>query len=167
MKLKQRAIMLLILFVFFLSLFLMETQLSLADSKTAPNLHLDAVTIQRPPATVQHNLSNQHEIHTNKEIHDNHSNLKTYGLKMSSEVASKDPWEIWRGWVTPNFLYPNGSFYSEEMNHILASMASSPITAFDVGHKGTQLKATVMLGKQRTVFKPKRYSASHPPSSML
>ena len=59
--------------------------------------------------------------------------------------------------MTPDALYPQDAFYSEEMNHILAVMATAPITSFGVGHKGTQLKATAMLGAQRTVFKPKRF----------
>lgn len=77
-------------------------------------------------------------------------------LKVSSLVSSKDPWAIWERWVKPDYLYPEEAFYSEEMNHILAVMATSPITSFGVGHRGTQLKATAMLGAQRTVFKPKR-----------
>ena len=76
--------------------------------------------------------------------------------KVSPLVSSEDAWTIWEGWVQPDFLYPQDAFYSEEMNHILAAMATSPITSFGVGHKGTQLKATVMMGPQRAVFKPKR-----------
>ena len=43
------------------------------------------------------------------------------------------------------------------MDNILVALASSPVTQFDLGHRGTQLKATLYLeGGQRTVFKPKR-----------
>ena len=73
------------------------------------------------------------------------------------EVAQKDPWEIWKGWVKPDYLYPEGAFWSDEMNYILNAMATAPITSFGVGHKGTQLKASLFLGKQRTAFKPMRY----------
>ena len=72
------------------------------------------------------------------------------------EVAKRDPWEIWQSWVKPNYLYPEDAFWSDEMNHILRTMATAPITQFGVGHKGTQLKATLMLDKQRTAFKPQR-----------
>lgn len=72
------------------------------------------------------------------------------------EVAKRDPWEIWEDWVKPNYLYPDDAFWSNEMNHILRTLAMAPITQFGVGYKGTQLKATLMLNKHRTVFKPKR-----------
>lgn len=84
------------------------------------------------------------------------------GLELSvpPEIAELNPWGIWRGWVEENTLYPQEAFYSDEMNHILATMATANITSFGVGVKGTQLKATAMLGNQRTVFKPKRYRLS-------
>ena len=71
-------------------------------------------------------------------------------------IVRIDPWRVWNGWVTPDHFYPEGVFYSEEMNQILNAMATSPVTELGVGYKGTQLKATMMLGGQRTVFKPKR-----------
>ena len=44
------------------------------------------------------------------------------------------------------------------MRDILLHMATAPIVRFDVGYKGTQLKALVELeGGQLAVFKPKRY----------
>ena len=73
-------------------------------------------------------------------------------VKDSPEVA----WEIWQKWVKPDYLYPENAFWSDEMNQILTAMATAPITSFGVGHKGTQLKATVMLGEQKTAFKPMR-----------
>lgn len=70
-------------------------------------------------------------------------------------MAGSNPWEIWRRWVHEDRLYPEGMFRSERMNHILNSMATEQITSMGVGYKGTQLKASVMLGKQKAVFKPK------------
>ena len=89
-----------------------------------------------------------------KPVDDNHKG----GLSLSvpPEVAELNPWSIWRGWVEENSLYPQEAFFSDEMNHILATMATGNITSFGLGSKGTQLKATAMLGVQRTVFKPKR-----------
>ena len=78
-------------------------------------------------------------------------------LSVPAEIAELNPWAIWRGWVEENTLYPNEAFYSDEMNHILATMATADITSFGLGSRGTQLKATAMLGSQKTVFKPKRY----------
>ena len=77
-------------------------------------------------------------------------------ISISPEIAELNPWAIWRGWVQENTLYPKEVFYSDEMNHILATMATANITSFGLGSRGTQLKATAMLGTQKTVFKPKR-----------
>ena len=81
-----------------------------------------------------------------------HINETATPIKNSSEMA----WEIWQKWVKPNYLYPEDAFWSDEMNQILNAMATAPITSFGVGHKGTQLKATMMLGEQKTAFKPMR-----------
>ena len=82
-------------------------------------------------------------------------------LSVPAEISELNPWSIWRGWVQENSLYPQEAFYSDEMNHILATMATGNITSFGLGSRGTQLKATAMLGNQRTVFKPKRYILYH------
>jgi hypothetical protein len=69
-----------------------------------------------------------------------------------------EPWDIWKGWVKPHVLYPEGSFFSLQMDLILESLEMYPITSFDVGYRGTQLKAGLYLeGNQRAVFKPMRY----------
>ena len=66
-------------------------------------------------------------------------------------------WKIWAGWVKPDVFYKPKDFWSSSMDNILVALASSPVTQFDLGHRGTQLKATLYLeGGQRTVFKPKR-----------
>ena len=68
-----------------------------------------------------------------------------------------EPWDIWKGWVKPHVLYPEGSFFSLQMDLILESLEMYPITSFDVGYRGTQLKAGLYLeGNQRAVFKPMR-----------
>lgn len=85
-----------------------------------------------------------------------HSHEGGLSLSIPPEIAELNPWSIWRGWVEENSLYPQEAFFSDEMNHILATMATGNITSFGLGSKGTQLKATAMLGDQRTVFKPKR-----------
>lgn len=67
-------------------------------------------------------------------------------------------WKIWTDWVKPDVFYESKDFWSSNMSNILVALASSPVTQFDLGHRGTQLKATLYLeGGQRTVFKPKRY----------
>ena len=78
------------------------------------------------------------------------------GEQLPPGVKQKNPWAIWERWVKPNYLYPEDAFWSHDMDYIIDAMATAPITSFGVGYKGTQLKATMFLGKQRTVFKPMR-----------
>lgn len=67
------------------------------------------------------------------------------------------PWEIWAKWVNSDVLYPSSVFYSSDMDMILRALSSYPIKSFDVGYRGTQLKATLLLaGNQKAVFKPRR-----------
>ena len=68
------------------------------------------------------------------------------------------PWKIWKSWVQPDSLYTSeNEFYSIEMGVILNALATYPVTSFDTGYRGTQLKASMHLaGNQQTVFKPKR-----------
>lgn len=77
-------------------------------------------------------------------------------IKMLSVTSA---WHVWRSWPQSNELYAEKQFNSSEMKSILHHMATAPIVRFDVGHRGTQLKALVELeGGQRVVFKPKRYT---------
>lgn len=155
---KERAILVLLLTLILSVVLIVRIQLSwtTGGSSSTPfsrdPVHSQAADAQGPS-------SNQVSIRThtlNPEPPLKDQSSRAGRLNMSSLVSSKDPWSIWMGWVKPDYLYPENAFYSEEMNHILAVMATAPITSFGVGHKGTQLKATAMLGMQRTVFKPKR-----------
>ena len=73
-----------------------------------------------------------------------------------ARASERNPWSIWHSWVQQDQFYPEDAFFSKEMNSILRAMATYPIKSFDVGHRGTQLKATMYLGEQKTVFKPMR-----------
>ena len=75
---------------------------------------------------------------------------------MAKNLSSKEPWTTWHMWVKQDQFYPEDMFWSPEMSSILNAMATYPITSFDVGHRGTQLKASVLLGTQKAVFKPMR-----------
>lgn len=156
MKLKQRLVMVAVIAVIFTVLFLISvledwdevghdpTPLSKLsrDASRSQDIH------EQPPSTPTSNPTNSSRVMN--------TSLKAQLQKSSSVVSRKDPWTVWRGWVTADYLYPVNAFYSSDMNHILSAMASYPITSWGVGHKGTQLKATAMLGAQRVVFKPKR-----------
>ena len=89
------------------------------------------------------------------------SKLKIEHVKAEADenplrVGKRDPWKMWHSWVKQDQFYPEDAFWSEEMNSILHAMATYPITSFDVGHKGTQLKVSMFLDEQRTAFKPMR-----------
>ena len=85
----------------------------------------------------------------------NHSAVNT-GTRTLSVTSA---WHVWRTWPQSNELYTEKQFNSSEMKDILHHMATASIVRFDVGHKGTQLKALVELeGGQLAVFKPKRYN---------
>ncbi len=95
------------------------------------------------------------DIHTDIQFHQNRRSPLA-DIKTGPSRATVDPWKVWVRWVSEDHFYPKESFNSSEMNSILHALATSPITEFGLGYKGTQLKATMMLGEQRTVFKPKR-----------
>ena len=77
-------------------------------------------------------------------------------------AEGRDPWKVWQSWVRQDYFYPDDAFWSDEMNSILHAMATYPIMSFDVGHRGTQLKASMFLGEQRTAFKPMRQVKVNP-----
>lgn len=176
MKLKQRVLSLVFLTVIFVLLYVMALLLSQEETQElslAPPQSVRAESSSPHPQTVgspsvEHSVSRQAGSQQapipvseqagsqQAQVFRNTSNIQLSRLRVSADVAKRDPWRIWGLWVTADYLYPEGVIQSEEMNHILGTMATAPITSFDVGHKGTQLKATAMLGGQRTVFKPKR-----------
>lgn len=109
-----------------------------------------------PPAAPRRMLQDQLNLKLPQLGRDIRDSMRVDHLSVPPEIAELNPWAIWRGWVEENILYPKEVFYSDEMNHILATMATADITSFGLGSRGTQLKATAMLGTQKTVFKPKR-----------
>ena len=103
------------------------------------------------------------ELTSNKPVS---SPMVVYKKKMNQSAANTgtrtlsvtSAWHVWRTWPQSNELYTEKQFNSSEMRDILHHMATTSIIRFDVGYKGTQLKALVELeGGQLAVFKPKRY----------
>ena len=97
------------------------------------------------------------------------SPVVSYKRKVSQSTTSNgvktlsitSVWHVWRTWPQSAELYTEKQFNSSEMRDILHHMATAPIVKFDVGYKGTQLKAHAKLeGGQFAVFKPKRYNTS-------
>ena len=79
----------------------------------------------------------------------------------SSDISYPSVWNMWRKWPSSLSILPENAFESMDLNRLLTAMAEAPINSFDVGYKGTQLKATVVLeGGQMVVFKPKRYNSN-------
>ncbi|CAI8055918.1 Glycosaminoglycan xylosylkinase [Geodia barretti] len=83
--------------------------------------------------------------------------LRVGDLRDGVGEEGRDPWKVWGSWVRQDHFYPDDAFWSADMDSILHAMATYPILSFDVGHRGTQLKASMFLGEQRTAFKPRRY----------
>ena len=82
-----------------------------------------------------------------------HNNVVT-----SKGLSVDAAWQVWRSWPHTKQLYEEQYFSSNQMADILHHMATAPIINYDVGHRGTQLKALATLqGDQLAVFKPKRY----------
>lgn len=66
----------------------------------------------------------------------------------------QSPWEIASQWVGPREVYPEET---PELAAVLTALSTARIERADVGYKGTQLKALLVLdGGQKVVFKPKR-----------
>lgn len=74
------------------------------------------------------------------------------GARLTNTLQSS--WEIASQWVGPREVYPEET---PELAAVLTSLSSARIERADVGYKGTQLKALLVLdGGQKVVFKPKR-----------
>lgn len=74
------------------------------------------------------------------------------GARLTHTLQS--PWEIASQWVGPREVYPEET---PELAAVLTSLGTARIERADVGYKGTQLKALLVLdGGQKVVFKPKR-----------
>lgn len=66
----------------------------------------------------------------------------------------QSPWEVAAQWVGPREVYPDET---PELAAVFNALISARIQRADVGYKGTQLKALLVLdGGQKVVFKPKR-----------
>lgn len=78
------------------------------------------------------------------------------GARLTHTLQS--PWEIASQWVGPREVYPEET---PELAAVLTSLSTARIERADVGYKGTQLKALLVLdGGQKVVFKPKRSALS-------
>lgn len=74
------------------------------------------------------------------------------GARLTHTLQS--PWEIASQWVGPREVYPDET---PELAAVLTALSTARIERADVGYKGTQLKALLVLeGGQKVVFKPKR-----------
>ena len=97
----------------------------------------------------------------NKETLSNYKEVQNVTAATEVVLKFEDSWNQWRKWVRQDSLYPEDAFWSPDMTDMLLSLATAPVTSFGLGHKGTQLKATMQLaGGQKAVFKPMRSRTS-------
>lgn len=74
------------------------------------------------------------------------------GARLTHTLQS--PWEVAGQWVGPREVYPEET---PELSAVLTALGTARVERADVGYKGTQLKALLILdGGQKVVFKPKR-----------
>ncbi|CAB1324197.1 unnamed protein product [Coregonus sp. 'balchen'] len=79
------------------------------------------------------------------------------GARLTHTLQS--PWEVAGQWVGPREVYPEET---PELAAVLTALGTARVERADVGYKGTQLKALLVLdGGQKVVFKPKRYSRDY------
>ncbi|CAB1331996.1 unnamed protein product, partial [Coregonus sp. 'balchen'] len=79
------------------------------------------------------------------------------GARLTQTLQS--PWEVASQWVGPREVYPEET---PELAAVLSALGTARVERADVGYKGTQLKALLVLdGGQKVVFKPKRYSRDY------
>uniref|UniRef100_A0A673MPT6 Glycosaminoglycan xylosylkinase n=1 Tax=Sinocyclocheilus rhinocerous TaxID=307959 RepID=A0A673MPT6_9TELE len=79
------------------------------------------------------------------------------GARLTHTLQS--PWEVAAQWVGPREVYPDET---PELSAVLNALATARVERADVGYKGTQLKALLVLdGGQKVVFKPKRYTRDY------
>lgn len=113
-------------------------------------MHHEMVRFLQRTATI---TSSSRDTHTTSSTYSTSPKNYTKNLTSPSEI-----WKMWGGWVKPDVFYAPDDFWSSEMTTLIHALATTPITLLELGHRGTQLKATMYLqGEQRTVFKPKRY----------
>ena len=118
-------------------------------------MHHEMVRFLQRTATITSSSRDTHKLSSTSST----SPKINYTKNLTSPSESpNDIWKMWRGWVKPDVFYAPDDFWSSEMTTLIHALATTPITLLDLGHRGTQLKATMYLqGEQRTVFKPKRY----------
>ena len=155
MKLKIRLILLLIILAgsFLFITFRLLAKLENYPNELHDNLHNNILTDHPTHNQQERSLSHKTQLTTEPSLQ-----ITTQSLVYESAHQSlPSPWEVWSSWVEPTILFRTNNFYSPEMGNILSALSSYPVTRFDVGHRGTQLKTTMYLkGGQKTVFKPKR-----------
>ena len=161
MKLHQRLLIVFVLVFFFVVLCISVHFVSSSGpgpKEPSESLHIQRVDMLERIRTDMHRkvmrFLQEQAIVSSKNSKSISSSLPPVTTEFTSPTTA---WKIWADWVKPDVFYKQKDFWSSNMNSILVALASSPVTQFDLGHRGTQLKATLYLeGGQRTVFKPKR-----------
>lgn len=81
--------------------------------------------------------------------------IKTINSRISD--VEKDPWKLWQEMVRERAITSRGYDATTNLRTIIKALQTFPITQTNVGYRGTQLKASMILkGNQQVVFKPKR-----------
>ena len=134
----------------FASFLLLSLRITFYDSVTTS----DVVTTTN--LVLYANFSKQYRNETTTSIERLYESKPTRSI-CTERPNPEDPWKVWSKLAKPTVLYPSNGLHSPYMDNILHALATYCVTTFDVGHGGSQLKATMYLhGNQHTEFKPMR-----------
>ncbi|KAL3870931.1 hypothetical protein ACJMK2_038959 [Sinanodonta woodiana] len=158
MKLRQKFVFLVcISFVLYVSYKILEPEISGQSLQEQEQLEFRHLALK-------HNLKSQNPVNVeNSSTHIKKEDviqelIQKYRMDLSYPL-NESPWRIASKWVTPREIIPESA---PELGGILKALITRKIISADIGHKGTQLKMTLVLeGGQKVVFKPKRFERAH------
>ena len=156
MKLKQRLIVVSVLaLVGFVALVLLLH--SHLPNSAGKDQSIDRIAVKSLTTNESILRTHSSDLHGDKNALSSYERAQNVTTATEVALSFENSWNQWTKWVRPDSLYPQDAFWSPQMTDILRSLATAPVTSFGLGHKGTQLKATMYLeGGQKTAFKPMR-----------
>lgn len=119
-------------------------------------IHDASSSLKRNKRTIESNYQKSNPYLQNNGSVEDYSKDKKDNIE-PTDYEFSDPWQIWSAMVKSRQLTPKEGRHSDDVGMILEALSYKPIIGAGIGHRGTQLKATLILeGNQKVVFKPMR-----------